>query len=735
MNEALFSMLSKTVSYQLKDLCGSTYETDDDTSIIEHALKLAGSDLQSKKRLKTEITELHSIFNHIHGANGQLVALVDKSGAFAGYGQTSNVNVLEQIRKWEKRSAEIPYTKEHVDALLESLEDCFSVIPVSVGNAGCDVSLFVETKIAAAIACCLKAMEMKGEKPEKPFILYSVDFSGIQSFIYTITSSGALKSLRARSLYLSLMMEYVADLILERNGLSRANLIYAGGGRAHILLPSDEETIEKTTAVVQMVNRFLSKNFGAALYLASGYVQTDGLAFTSNQGKDDSFAKLFAETSRQISAQKLCRYSYDELVELNNGESANHDRECAVCGNVRRLVRRNDRDLCITCAQLEGFSSSLNQSPDMLCVVDGIAENGLPLPAENGGECSLVPGNELLAMKSKWTYLINHSADIPKAKRIWMSLHQAKMDSRPATFENLAEKSKGIRRLGVLRADVDNLGMLFAAGFIDKTKKLPYAGCTLTKYSTLSASLTWFFQRHLDDVIEYTAGIKQLDVQNRGNGVSVVYAGGDDVFLIGGWNDVLSAGMTVRDAFNSYTGGQVTMSAGYAVFGEHTPVPYMAEWTADLEETAKCLDGKNGISLFEADERNGYHWDFFKKSVVLEKLDLLETMFDMLPDKGNSFLYHVLMLFREMETRPTAISSLAYLLARHMPEKKDGATDEQIDAYKKFEKSIYQWAIWSKTENAQDERKLESNAFQISCMIYVYLHRQRNEERDGNGNQ
>ena len=60
-----------------------------------------------------------------------------------------------------------------------------------------------------------------------------MDISGIQSFIYTIGEKGALKGLRARSFYLEIMMEHIVDELLEKLSLSRANLIYTGGGHCY----------------------------------------------------------------------------------------------------------------------------------------------------------------------------------------------------------------------------------------------------------------------------------------------------------------------------------------------------------------------------------------------------------------------------------------------------------------------------------------------------------------------
>ena len=47
------------------------------------------------------------------------------------------------------------------------------------------------------------------------FLLYSLDLSGIQDFIYTITSDGALKALRARSFYLELLTEHLVDTMSQ----------------------------------------------------------------------------------------------------------------------------------------------------------------------------------------------------------------------------------------------------------------------------------------------------------------------------------------------------------------------------------------------------------------------------------------------------------------------------------------------------------------------------------------
>ena len=51
-----------------------------------------------------------------------------------------------------------------------------------------------------------------------------------------------MKTLRGRSLYIDLLLEEFIDEYLEQIGLSRANVLYSGGGHFYILVPNIEDT-------------------------------------------------------------------------------------------------------------------------------------------------------------------------------------------------------------------------------------------------------------------------------------------------------------------------------------------------------------------------------------------------------------------------------------------------------------------------------------------------------------
>ena len=98
-----------------------------------------------------------------------------------------------------------------------------------------------------------------------------MDISGIQNFIYTVGESGVLKGLRARSFYLEIMMEHVVDELLEKLALSRANLIYTGGGHCYMLLPNTEHVKNEIADYEKELNAWMMRQFDTALYVASGY--------------------------------------------------------------------------------------------------------------------------------------------------------------------------------------------------------------------------------------------------------------------------------------------------------------------------------------------------------------------------------------------------------------------------------------------------------------------------------
>lgn len=157
------------------------------------------------------------------------------------YRQHFYVQCLDSVRD---NLRGIRLKEQYLNSLLERLEACFTYVLSSASlEKAVDISLFDHCKLTAALGCCIleylakngvidyrKALWEEGRFYwRKAFLLYSMDLSGIQDFIYTITSDGALRALRARFFYLELLMEHLVDTLLYMAGLSCANCIYTSG--------------------------------------------------------------------------------------------------------------------------------------------------------------------------------------------------------------------------------------------------------------------------------------------------------------------------------------------------------------------------------------------------------------------------------------------------------------------------------------------------------------------------
>ena len=146
--------------------------------------------------------------------------------------------------------------------------------------------LFDHAKTTAAIAACLSEyvqanhitdlrktlFEQKNDFCRKGvFLLYTADFSRIQKFLYTVRTENALRSLRSRSFFLELFMEHYLDELLAGCGVSRANLIYSGGGHCYVLLPNTAAVADTLTRWNRQFNRWLQQQFGTQLFLANAW--------------------------------------------------------------------------------------------------------------------------------------------------------------------------------------------------------------------------------------------------------------------------------------------------------------------------------------------------------------------------------------------------------------------------------------------------------------------------------
>ena len=117
----------------------------------------------------------------------------------------------------------------------------------------------------------------------------------------------------------------------------------------------------------------------------------------------------------------------------------------------------------------------------------------------------------------------------------------------------------------------------------------------LFRAAAFSRQMSLFFKYHINGLLQ-------------GLWVSIVYAGGDDVFLVGAWNHTLQAALRIQKHPRSYTCGALTISASIAMFNEHYPIRAAAKQTAALEKLGILPDavesaGKAALLLDRLNKR------------------------------------------------------------------------------------------------------------------------------------
>lgn len=651
-----------------------------------------------------------------------------------------------------------------INQLLQIIEEGFSYLPSSTNRAEvCDISLYVHSKITSAVASCMKLyfdeQQIQDYKKycfnsgskifrnEKIYLLVSGDISGIQDFIYTIPSKGALKTLRGRSLYIDLLLEEFIDEYLEQIGLSRANVLYSGGGHFYILAPNIEDTKKAIDKLQAKMNRWLMENIGINLYLAIGIAECSA----NNLMKSEAQGNLFATVNKKLKDDKTIRYSKDEdfLEYIFNVEKEEDTakKECTICHNlVDKLWKYNiDEEIaCEFCLNLYKLGQDI-LTQDLVFVISeekidgGIKifgkDKDLYMYAVNIEDIDMFKG-KILRIYSK-----NNLLENDLAIRLYLADYSAKNENDEVmTFDDLAKSScktdKGIKRLGVLRLDIDDLGIAFSSGFVsDKDKiedNLRYA--TLSRYADLSKDISMFFKVAINKICagDLTGCV---DFEERAfnifgiakapkRKVNIIYAGGDDLFLVGAWDEVLEVAIDINRAFKQFTNGKLTLSAGMAMFSPTYPISKMAEIAGLLVQMSKNRKDKNSIALFGMEtnlKANGqleckhiYTWADFEMKVCKEKMNYLLARLSFDGDKfnklsvGKSLIYRLMDLIQLTDEDKLNIARFAYVLARMQP--KQDKDEQKRKVYEDFVSKMYQWI-----NNNEDKKQL---ATALNLLVY-----------------
>ena len=474
------------------------------------------------------------------------------------------------------------------------------------------------------------------------------------------------------------------------------------------------------------MKQWFLENYQTELYVATGYAACTANALRNMP--DGSYSEIYRKLSMMISKQKQHRYEAADILWLNGRKMDDYTRECKVCKNIGHV---NKEGVCTTCQKISDLSKNILYDKFFGVVKDETQEKGLPLL----GDYSLIACHDEKDVRKKFMsddalVRIYGKNALYTGKNIATKLWVGDYNTGD-TFEQLAESAKGIKRIAVLRADVDNLGQAIVSGFDGKVSGL-------SRTATLSRHLSIFFKYFIRDILEHGEYNLSGETKVHRRNAAIIYSGGDDVFIVGAWNEVIELAVDLRNKFKRYTQGTLSLSAGIGMYGASYPIAVIAGETGVMEERSKYLPGKDAVTLLEDGESHEmmadneeksisdgtYQWDDFEDKVVAEKYRTLAAFFDTTEKRGRSFLYKILELIRQQERMlkgegdKIGFARLVYLLTRLEPTK-DG---EEKEAYRHFSKCMYQWI-----QSPEDCRQLKT-----AINLYAYMNRERGEGTDEN---
>ena len=501
-------------------------------------------------------------------------------------------------------------------------------LPNTYGEPG--VSLFQQWKAVAALVFASGGTD----HPADRFTLIGGDIPGIQDFVYTITSKGAAKGLRGRSLFIQLLGDAIIRRLVHDLELSQANVIYAAGGNFTLLAPAGQHTQDILSEVNSAVNRTLLETYDGDIALCLASVPMPAKAV----GTAGFGTRYSLELQRAVAQQKARRFveiangpdGWEKVFEPRGG-GGERARFCAVCQAELSGEEFRDNSLllvdvgelesgetapraCYNCATFRELAEAVGHQHRALYlrrdkgrgdrwqemlhkISDGWWYRFGDWPASAApGETKYVLNNaDFVNLGAHgFLFLANTTPRATQEDAKWWDetypdrKGQVKRGSI-RSFELLAHAAKmdgALERIGVLRMDVDSLGRVMVRGLFYGDE--PHRSMAAT--STLSVALDRLFAGYLDVLCrEVTAKpcMAGLPGHEDGDLLYVIYAGGDDLFVVGSWHLLPLLAERVKDAFKQYVGGNpfLHISAGITLEGRKFPL-YQAATRA-----GEALDG------------------------------------------------------------------------------------------------------------------------------------------------
>lgn len=408
------------------------------------------------------------------------------------------------------------------------------------------------------------------------------DISGIQNYVFDVAEEGGgqAQRLRARSFFVQLLAETAALRVLRALNWPLTSVRLSGAGK--FLLEGDSFAAVESSLVCEQheINEWLLGQTRGELRLAIAWADS-GSDIVSYQ---EAQQRLQRSKARPWAPQTAC-WDSTRLILAPLGTP------CSLCGHAPATESETERDtgemrqVCRMCAESREIGRRL-PCGRWLIIRDRVETTRFELlgfGVEIASSDHVTAGPGIVAVANLRDPEERPSWCPPERflKRRLMAHVPTDDEGTPIWFTDLAKRSQGDDLLAVLKADADSLGVCFEHLLNSKG---------LDAVRSLSDRLDAFFAGRLRQELANHAGPWQS--------IYTIFAGGDDLIMVGPWNIMVDFASTMRKWFaEEFRDHTLTLSAGLELIKPKRPIKPAVKRAEVLLNEAKD-SGKDRLAAF-----------------------------------------------------------------------------------------------------------------------------------------
>ena len=375
------------------------------------------------------------------------------------------------------------------------------------------------------------------------------DFSGIQRYVLGVKSAGKAqaKRLRARSFLLELFEHAALWTIKERLRIADDDVLVRGGGGFLIRIRPDTDLVRLEEIRSGLQSKLWDES-GGEVQFSLGWAETPWAARVHLEVQKRRIGAFMLQSSGGWNPAGWSQPPLDEPCEV-----------CRQSPGQQSVQDEGEKVLhCRSCLEARKIGEKLTRWKWMRPGGSSVRALGVAF--------------EELETQTPGSFRVGR----------WIPRHSD--SGEPLTFQEIAEQARS-DRLAVLKADVDDMGV--------RVGQIAGEAQSYNRLRSFSYSLHEFFGQTIQELLAESWPL-----------IYTLYAGGDDLLLVGPWDVVLDfAGFLTREfeAGPAQEYSPLTLSAGIALTPYRLPIRHAVERAEELLELAKQCPGKNRCAALGAD--------------------------------------------------------------------------------------------------------------------------------------